>query len=57
MMKKIRPEARTGHATREKRLKEYLERFVWPSIPADVRGKPITKEQREAILGYGPDGV
>jgi antitoxin VapB len=55
--RKARLEVRTGRATKGKRLKEYLERFVWPNIPADVRGKPITKEEREAILGYGPEGV
>jgi antitoxin VapB len=36
---------------------QYLERHVWPFIPPEVRGKRITKEEREEILGYGPDGV
>ena len=38
-------------------LREYLEREVWPNIPPDVLGKPVTKEEVEEILGYGPDGV
>jgi hypothetical protein len=25
-------------------------------IPPDVRGKPITKEEEEEILGIGPNG-
>ena len=39
-------------------LLKYLERNVWPFIPAEYRGKPpMTKEEREEILGIGPDGV
>jgi len=37
-------------------LRAYLERHVWPFIPPEVLGKPITKEEREEILGIGPDG-
>jgi antitoxin VapB len=40
-----------------KGIYEYLERYIWPYIPDDLRGKGITKEEREEILGYGPDGV
>ncbi len=39
------------------RLRRLLEDHIWPTIPREVRGKAITKEEREAILGYGPDGV
>jgi antitoxin VapB len=35
----------------------FLEREVWPYLPANVRGKSISKEEKEEILGYGPDGV
>lgn len=38
------------------RLRRLLEDHIWPSIPPEVRGKPITKQEREEILGYGPDG-
>jgi antitoxin VapB len=44
-------------ASRGDRVRAYLERYVWPTIPPDLLGKPITKEEREEILGYGPDGV
>jgi antitoxin VapB len=37
--------------------RRYLEEKVWPHVPADVRGKRLTKEEEEEILGYGPDGV
>ena len=39
-----------------RQLRHYLEREVWPRIPADILGKPVTKEEREAILGIGPHG-
>jgi antitoxin VapB len=39
------------------RWRRFLEEKVWPNIPPDVRGKPITKEEEDEILGYGPDGV
>jgi hypothetical protein len=36
---------------------DYLEREVWPKIPADVLGKKkMTKREREEILGIGLDG-
>jgi antitoxin VapB len=35
---------------------QFLEEEVWPYIPAEALGKSISKEEREEILGYGPDG-
>jgi antitoxin VapB len=47
--------------SREKRSLEeiyhWLETEVWPNIPEEIRGRGITKAEREEILGYGPDGV
>ena len=43
-------------ANRASQIKEYLEREVWPHIPAHVRGKKMSKREREEILGIGPDG-
>ena len=34
----------------------FLEEKVWPNLPPEVRGKRITKAEREDILGIGPDG-
>jgi antitoxin VapB len=34
-----------------------LEEEIWSQVPADVLGEPLTKAEREAMLGYGPDGV
>jgi antitoxin VapB len=42
---------------KKKRILEFFQREIWPHLPPDVRGKHVTKEEREEILGYGPDGV
>jgi antitoxin VapB len=41
---------------RANQIKDYLVREVWPNIPMNIRGKGITKREREEILGIGPDG-
>lgn len=38
------------------RLLAWLERDVWPYLPEDVRGRTLTKEEEEEILGFGPEG-
>ena len=59
----VRPEERkarlkVGPSPEEKyrRTMEYLQREVWPFIPLELRGKAITKEEEEEILGIGPNG-
>ena len=49
--------SRVRPADRTTLLRQFLETEVWPQIPADVRGRPMSKAEREAILGYGPEGV
>ena len=39
-----------------RRAMEFLQREVWPNIPPEDRGKVMTKEEREEILGIGPNG-
>ncbi len=41
---------------RKARLLKYLKEEVWPRIPPAYRGKPITKADREEILGIGEQG-
>jgi antitoxin VapB len=41
---------------RVRQITQYLEHEVWPNIPPRVRGKKITKAEREAILGIGSGG-
>jgi antitoxin VapB len=49
---------RKRHRPRTKEeLLHFMETEVWPLIPARNRGgPPITKEEKEEILGYGPEG-
>ncbi len=42
---------------RDRRALRFLQDEIWPQIPDDFRNARITKEDREEILGYGPDGV
>jgi antitoxin VapB len=39
------------------RLRLFLEREIWPSIPPQQVGRRLSKAEEEALLGYGPDGV
>lgn len=39
------------------RLLRLLEREIWPTIPASVRGTRLSKADEEQILGYGPHGA
>jgi len=50
-------ESHESYEERLKRITDYFRKEVWPTLPPEVLGKTITKEEREEILGYGPDGV
>ncbi len=39
------------------RLQAFLANEIWPQVPAETRKKPLSKEERETILGYGNEGV
>ena len=54
--RKARLKAGIGPEERMRRTMDFLEREVWPFIPPEVRGKPLTKEEEEEILGIGPNG-
>lgn len=55
--RKDRLSRRVAPQDRRERFLRFLEREVWPQIPADELGKPIPPEEWDEILGYGPDGV
>ncbi len=42
---------------RREHLWRFLEEEIWVDLPDDVRGKGISQEEQDEILGYGPDGV
>jgi antitoxin VapB len=48
---------RTVVQDRGARLRRLLEDEIWPQVPPEALGRPLTREEREAILGYGPEGV
>lgn len=33
---------------------DWLQNDVWPYIPPEHLGKPITREEKAVLLGYGP---
>jgi antitoxin VapB len=35
-------------------LMRFLEEEAWPQIPEELLGTGVSREEREAILGYGP---
>ncbi len=42
---------------RRARVVRFLETRVWPTIPKPHRGRRLSREEEDAILGYGPSGV
>lgn len=50
------PRQRRPRPRTKEELLHYMETEIWPRIP-NRGGPPITKEEKEEILGYGPAGV
>ena len=48
---------RAADTDRGARLRRFLQREAWPRIPAGELGRRLTREEEEAVLGYGDDGV
>jgi antitoxin VapB len=48
---------RESSAERGARLRRFLEDEVWPQIPESERNRPLTRAEREEILGYGEHGA
>mgnify|MGYP003338731625 CR=1 FL=1 len=36
---------------------KFLEKNVWPTLPKDQIGRPLSRSEKDEILGYGPGGV
>jgi len=45
-----------SRAARIRSFVRYLEEEIWPSIPGEL-GTPLSREEKEELLGYGPEGV
>ncbi len=48
---------RTGGADRHQRIRQFLERDLWPTLPPQERGRRLTSTEEDAVLGYGALGV
>ena len=35
----------------------FLRTEVWATVPADQRGRRLTRKEEDEILGYGPEGA
>ena len=57
MLRRARLRTPVDRERRYQRLMRFLETEVWPNIPPEQRGRRLTKEEREEILGYGEGGV
>lgn len=53
----LRARTQRTPAERGKLFRRYLEQEFWPNLPSDVRGQPLSKAEKEEMLGYGPGGV
>ncbi len=54
--RKARLQVALGRPGRKAQLVAFLERSVWPNVPPQVRGRVLSREEEDAILGYGPEG-
>jgi antitoxin VapB len=54
-----RLQRRSGRRKRTpEEIQQWLETEIWSQIPDELLDRPpMTKAEREEILGYGPDGV
>ncbi len=55
--RKQRLTLRIGPRDRAQEIERFLEQEVWPAVPRRVLGKRVTRREREAILGYGREGM
>jgi len=54
-LQKERLQVELAKQPRGQRLREWLENEFWPTLPEGAM-RPMTKEEEDAILGYGPNG-
>jgi antitoxin VapB len=51
LARQSRPQARAES------LRHLLAEEIWPLLPPGERGRAMSKQEREKILGYGEEGV
>jgi antitoxin VapB len=47
----------TSATQRRARVLRFLEKKVWPTLPAGEQGRRLTRAEEDEILGFGPEGV
>lgn len=48
---------RLGSADPGRRVRAFLEGEVWPQVPKDERGRRLSSQEEDEILGYGGHGA
>ncbi|MGH3272845.1 MAG: type II toxin-antitoxin system VapB family antitoxin [Streptosporangiaceae bacterium] len=48
---------RVGTTDRQARALRFMEREVWPRLPAEEIGRRLSRDEEDEILGYGPAGT
>ena len=48
---------RNAPGDRRERVLAFLKKKVWVAIPREQLGRRLTREEEDAILGYGREGV
>jgi antitoxin VapB len=54
--RRTRLQIRAGSPAGRMGLRAYLEKNVWPMMPAAELGHVLSREKEDQILGYGPEG-
>jgi antitoxin VapB len=55
--RKQRLALRVRHRAGKEALLRFLEREVWPAVPAEELVRRLSRDEEDAILGYGPHGA
>lgn len=48
---------RLGPLDRGQRVRTFLESDVWPDVPESERGRRLSREEEDDVLGYGSHGA
>ena len=48
---------RVKRRSRKDEMLRFLDRDVWPRVPAEECGRRLSRDEEDAILGYGPENA